>query len=79
MDFHITINNFYQIAEASLNQKSVEIFDIYRSKQLGENLKSVAFKFRLTSYEKTLTDEETNAIVAKILRELEIKCGAKLR
>ncbi len=59
--------------------ESVEIFDIYRSKQLGENIKSVAFKFKLTSYEKTLTDDETNAIVAKILKDLETKCGAKLR
>lgn len=59
--------------------ESVEIFDIYRSKQLGENIKSVAFKFKLTSYEKTLTDEETNAIVAKILKDLETKCGARLR
>lgn len=59
--------------------ENVEIFDIYRSKQLGEGLKSVAFKLRLTSYEKTLIDEETNGIIARILRDLAIRCGAKLR
>ena len=77
----VTANDIVSIVKKACGDicESVEIFDIYRSKQLGENLKSVAFKFRLTSYEKTLTDEETNAIVAKILRELEIKCGAKLR
>ena len=56
-----------------------QIFDIYRSKQLGENIKSVAFKFKLSSLQKTLTDEETNAVVKTMLSQLENKLGAKLR
>ena len=56
-----------------------KIFDIYRSSELGENKKSVAFNFQLLSYDKTLTDEEINQVVKKILKDLEYKCGATLR
>ena len=56
-----------------------KIFDIYRSGELGENKKSVAFNFQLSSYDKTLTDEEINQVVKKILKDLEYKCGATLR
>lgn len=58
---------------------SSNVFDIYRSEQLGENKKSVAFSFKLISYEKTLTDEEINQTVNKILKDLKYKLGAVLR
>lgn len=58
---------------------SAEIFDIYRSKQLGENLKSVAIKFKLSSLDRTLTDEEINNTVSNILNDLDKKFKARLR
>ena len=57
----------------------VELFDVYRSEQLGENEKSLAYKIRLISEEKTLTTEEINTIVNKVLRSLEFRYRAKLR
>ena len=57
----------------------VELFDVYRSEQLGENKKSLAYKIRLISEEKTLTTEEINAIINKVLRSLEFRYRAKLR
>ena len=57
----------------------VSLFDIYRSEQLGLNKKSMAFNIKLSSYDKTLTDEEINQVVNKILKTLAYKHGANLR
>ncbi len=56
-----------------------KVFDIYRSAELGENKKSVAFNFQLQSYDKTLTDDEINQVVKKVLKDLQYKTGAVLR
>ena len=55
----------------------VNIFDIYRKDMQGS--KSVAFKYVLSSNERTLTDDEVNRITNKILKDLKYKCGASLR
>ena len=56
-----------------------ELFDVYRSESLGENNKSLAYKIRLVSDDKTLTADEINAIIKKVLKSLEFRFGAKLR
>lgn len=56
-----------------------ELFDIYRSESLGVNKKSLAYKIRLVSEEKTLTADEINSIIKKVLKSLEFRFGAKLR
>ena len=58
---------------------SVELFDIYRSESLGENKKSMAYKITFMSEDKTLTGDEINALIGKILKSLEFRFGAKLR
>ena len=55
------------------------LFDIYRSESLGENKKSMAFNIRLSDNEKTLTDEEVNAVMNKVMKALMYKHGAVLR
>lgn len=55
----------------------VNIFDIYRKDMQGS--KSIAFKYILSSKERTLTDDEVNRITNKILKDLKYKCGASLR
>jgi len=55
------------------------LFDIYRSQTLGENKKSMAFNIKLSNLEKTLTDEEVNAVINKIVKALSYKHGASLR
>jgi len=57
----------------------VSLFDVYRSDALGENKKSMAYKIMFMSEEKTLTSEEINAVVNKVLKGLEFRFGAKLR
>ncbi|MBO4412616.1 MAG: phenylalanine--tRNA ligase subunit beta [Clostridia bacterium] len=48
---------------------SCTLFDIYRGKNL-EGKKSLAFNLKFNSDEKTLTDEEINKVMDKILRRL---------
>ncbi len=58
--------------------ESVELFDVYKGKQIEDNKKSVAFNIVLRSAERTLTDEETENVIKKVLKNLE-KIGATLR
>ena len=58
---------------------SVNLFDIYRNAGLGENKKSLAFKIKLSDLDKTLTDEEVNNVIKKVLKALQYKHGANLR
>jgi phenylalanyl-tRNA synthetase beta chain len=56
-----------------------EVFDAYKSAQIGENKKSIALSFAFASNERTLTDEEVSAQTKRILSVLKRKFDAKLR
>ena len=58
--------------------ENITLFDVYRSEQLGDGKKSLAFKITLRSHQKTLTAEEADRAVAKILHALE-EHGVTLR
>lgn len=55
------------------------LFDIYRSDSLGLNKKSMAFNIKLSNLNKTLTDDEVNKTIQKIIKTLNYKYGANLR
>lgn len=57
---------------------SLSLFDVYQGKQIDEGKKSVAFNIVLRSADSTLTDEQANASMDKIIKALE-KAGAVLR
>ena len=59
--------------------ENCELFDIYRSAQIGENKKSVAFTLRFRSDDHTLTEDEINGAFNKIMSALESEIDAKLR
>ncbi len=61
------------------NFYAVNLFDVYRNEALGDNKKSMAYKIQFMPDEKTLTGEEINAAINKVLRSLEFRLGAKLR
>jgi phenylalanyl-tRNA synthetase beta chain len=65
-------------ASSSLLQ-SVELFDLYRGENLGIGKKSVAFGLDLVSTEKTLTEEEIEAEVRRIVEAVVSKTGGVLR
>ena len=56
----------------------VSLFDVYEGDQVPEGKKSVAFSLLFRALDRTLSDEEVNASVDKILRELG-KVGIELR
>ena len=57
---------------------SSKLFDVYTNPILG-NKKSVAYSLTFGSNSKTLTDEEINPIVEKVIESLEKNFGAELR
>ena len=59
--------------------ESAELFDVYKGINLGPGKKSLAYKLVFRAEDRTLTDEETEAAFAKILRVLGNECGAQLR
>ena len=50
--------------------ESIELFDIYEGKQIPADKKSVAFSLRLRSAQKTLTDEEADALMNNAIKTL---------
>ncbi len=59
--------------------ESVQLFDVFKGKQIQEGHKSVAYNISFRADDRTLTDDEVNAPMKKILKELEEKLGAVLR
>ena len=64
---------------ASKLLKQVNLFDVYEGAALGEGKKSYALNFVLQSADKTLTDEEINKVMNKLVSAYEREVGAKLR
>ena len=59
--------------------KSVNLFDVYEGKNLEAGKKSYAVRFILSNKEKTLTNDEINRIMDKLIAAYEKTLGAKLR
>ena len=56
-----------------------KVFDLYEGKGVPEGKKSIAFSITLGDANKTLTDEEVNKIMEKIIVGLQSKHSAELR
>lgn len=59
--------------------EKVVFFDLYHGKQLPEGMKSLAYSIYYRSSERTLTDEEVNAVQERITQTLEERLSAQLR
>ncbi len=57
----------------------IEIFDVFRGKQIPEGAKSIAIRLNFQSPKKTLTEEEVNVIMEKIISGAQKSFQAKLR
>ena len=57
----------------------VNVFDLFQGASLGADKKSVAFEVTIQPQERTLTDEEIEAISAKIIANVEKSTGGQLR
>lgn len=59
--------------------KEVNLFDVYEGKNIELNKKSYAMSFILQSTEKTLSDEEINITMKKLMHAYEKEVGAIIR
>ena len=77
----ITVGRIQKIIKERNNDliKRVEIFDIFRGKQIEMGCKSIAFSIIFQSEYRTLTDEEVDKMMNDIKIELINHFGAKIR
>ncbi|MDO9635837.1 MAG: phenylalanine--tRNA ligase subunit beta, partial [Thiobacillus sp.] len=59
--------------------RSIDVFDEYRGKGLGENQKSLAVRVVMQDTERTLTDQEVDGAVQKLVDAARRQCNASLR
>ncbi|MCP3474489.1 phenylalanine--tRNA ligase subunit beta [Bradyrhizobium sp. CCGUVB1N3] len=58
---------------------AVNVFDVYEGKGIDDGKKSIAIAVTIQPREKTLTDQEIEAVAAKIVAEVTKKTGGTLR
>lgn len=86
-DLALVVNNTtsYAAIEAVVHQlklprlQDMRLFDVFESDKLGTGKKSMAISFTFVDEEKTLTDKETDAMMAKLIQGLEKELGAEIR
>lgn len=59
--------------------KEVRLFDVFESEKLGADKKSMAISFLFADEEKTLTDKEVDAMIAKLIQGFENDLAAEIR
>ena len=57
----------------------IDVFDVYTGKGIDEDKKSIAYSLTFEKMDRTLTDEEINSSLDKIIETLSKKIGAELR
>lgn len=86
-DLAVVVNKNITAQEIGMNIKkfagslleNYEVFDVYTGEGVADNKKSVAFSLTFGKQDRTLTDEEINAVMEKIVEGLEKKLQAELR
>jgi phenylalanyl-tRNA synthetase beta chain len=86
-DLAITVNENIAVADIlqSLRElavpavEAIDVFDVYRGPELPNGRKSVAILVLMRDTERTLTDEDSERIVAELLASLRTRFGATLR
>ena len=57
----------------------IEIFDVYQGINIPKNKRSIAYSLSYGTMDRTLTDEEINTIMSKVIETLQNKIDAELR
>jgi phenylalanyl-tRNA synthetase beta chain len=81
IDSSVTFDQLRLIAE-QLKQsqlKEINVFDVYEGKSLPAGKKSYALSFNFLDEEKTMTDKQIDAIMQKLIINLEKEAGAEIR
>jgi phenylalanyl-tRNA synthetase beta chain len=59
--------------------QNIRLFDVFESEKIGVDKKSLAVNFSFLDEEKTLTDKEIDAMMEKIISQLEKELNAEIR
>ncbi len=62
-----------------VNLESVELFDVFRGRNISAGQKSMAYAFTYRNYERTLTDGEVSAAHEKVLEQFKQQLQAVIR
>lgn len=73
-----SVKNFI-LKESSDILKNVELFDLFESKEIGEDKKSMAFNLEYFDYNRTLTDEEVDKDFQTLINKIVKNFNAILR
>ena len=81
VDNSVGFDSIYNLAKQTEKGllKNVNLFDVYEGKNLPEGKKSYAVSFTLQDATKTLTDDQIDKIMGKLLKNFESQLGASLR
>jgi phenylalanyl-tRNA synthetase beta chain len=77
----VTHEHIIQVIKKAKPQflEEVQLFDVFRGKNIPEGHKSMAYALIYRSPERTLTDNEVNQIHEKLIEELKVKVPATIR
>lgn len=80
-DESMTVAEIEKVIKASDNTilRDVRLFDIYRSSQIGEGKKSMAFSLTYRHNDRTLTEDDVQKAHSLVLENLKEKLGVSLR
>ncbi|MES2426582.1 MAG: phenylalanine--tRNA ligase subunit beta [Bacteroidota bacterium] len=81
IDKGVSFGQLKQIAQRTERKllKEINVFDVYEGDKLPAGKKSYALSFILQDAEKTLTDKAIDAIMQKLIYNLEKEAGAEIR
>jgi phenylalanyl-tRNA synthetase beta chain len=81
LDKKITYTEIEKIARKTEQQllKEMNVFDVYEGDKIAAGKKSYAISFILQNTEKTLTEEEIESTMNKLIKQFEKELGATLR
>ena len=81
IDNNVTMEQIEAVVRESERRllKGVTLFDVYEGKNLPEGKKSYAIAITIQDDEKTLQDKQIEAVMSKIVTNLEKRLGASLR
>jgi phenylalanyl-tRNA synthetase beta chain len=81
LDAHVPAGDVVRAAMAADKRliAGINVFDVFEGKSLGAGKKSLALEVTLQPKDKTLTDQEIEAITAKIITEVRKATGGEIR
>ena len=81
VDRAVTYEDIRRVVMASDRKllREVNLFDVYESNKLAAGKKSYAISMTLQDDQKTLQDKQIDAVMQKVIKNLETQLGAQLR